>query len=94
LVHPASPIELSGGYVGDFLSHVMSHAVAGGVWFTVMNNVNVAGVAVLADVGAVVICEGVQPDRALLERCRDKCVPLLTTQLPLYESVQAAGRIA
>ena len=32
--------EVEGGYCGDLLSFVMSHAKCGDCWFTVMGNVN------------------------------------------------------
>lgn len=77
---------LSGGYAGDFLSNCMGKAVSGGVWLTVMNNVNVAAVAVLCEVGAVVLCEGVRPSPELEQKCRDQGVVLLCTALPVFES--------
>ena len=49
--------DCNGVYVGDFLSRVMGKAPPSCVWLTVMNNINVAGVAALAEVGAVVLCE-------------------------------------
>ena len=75
-----------GVYAGDFLSRVMSRAPSGCVWLTVMSNVNVAGVAALAEVSAVVLCEGVKPDAQLTEKCRQEGISLLTTSLGMYEA--------
>ena len=83
--------EIRGGYCGDFLSFVMGKAPAGAAWFTVMSNVNVAAVAYMADVGAVVLCESVKPDALLAERCNKEGIPLLTTPLDVYH---AAARLA
>ena len=44
--------EVEGGYCGDLLSFVMSHAKCGDCWFTVMGNVNAVAVAVLSDCAA------------------------------------------
>lgn len=83
--------EIKGGYCGDFLSFVMGRAPTGSAWLTVMSNVNVAAVAVMAEVGAVVVCEGVTPDAALVERCRTESINLITTPLDVYG---AAARLA
>ncbi len=78
--------EVEAFYVGDFLSRVMGKAPARSCWLTVMNNVNVAGVATLADISAVVLCEGVEPDARLQEKCRDEGISLLVTCLGAFEA--------
>lgn len=72
-------------YAGDFLSRVMGKAPSGCAWFTVMANVNVAGVAVLADSRVVVLCEGVSPDTALIAKCSTENIAIITTKLPVFE---------
>jgi hypothetical protein len=76
-------------YAGDFLSRVMGKAPAGGAWLTVMANVNVAGVAVLADIKAVILCEGVEPDKLLAEKCAAENIALIKTDLPAFECCRA-----
>lgn len=78
--------EISCAYAGDFLSIVMGSAKPGCVWFTVMNNVNVAGVACLIDCACVVLCEGTKPDPMLLEKCRAHGISLLSTPQPVFEA--------
>ena len=77
--------ETDSVYAGDFLSRVMGRAPAGSVWLTVMGNVNVAGVAVMADIGAVVLCEGVKPDALLIQKCAAEGIALLATAKTVYE---------
>lgn len=72
-------------YVGDFLSRVMGKAPSNSVWITVMSNVNVAGVAVLAEIKIVVLCEGVAPAPQLVDRCREENIALVTTDKGAYE---------
>ena len=74
-------INTDGVYVGDFLSRVMGKAPSRCVWLTVMTNVNVAGVATLADVSVVVLCEGVTPDERLVEKCAQESVSLILTDM-------------
>lgn len=74
-------------YAGDFLSRVMGKAPSKCCWFTVMNNVNVAGVATLADVSVILLCEGVKPDERLSDKCRSEGIALLTTDLDVYSAI-------
>ena len=78
-IMPEPEREVSGGYVGDLLSWVMGRAQTGNVWLTIMSNQNVAAVALMADVGCVILTEGVQPDKDLLRRAAEKGVNLLGT---------------
>lgn len=80
---------VSAVYAGDFLSNVMGKAPADCVWITVMNNVNVAGVAVLADIKVVVLCEGVKPDPLLTNKCKNENIVLLCTDMSVYECCKA-----
>lgn len=78
--HLAEPArEIRGGYAGDLLSWVMGRAEADCAWLTIMSNQNVAAVALMADVGCVILTEGVQPDKDLLRRAAEKGVNLLGT---------------
>ena len=85
-------INTDGVYVGDFLSRVMGKAPSRCVWLTVMTNVNVAGVATLAEIGAVVLCEGVEPDANLVERCKTENIALLKSPLAVYDACVALSK--
>lgn len=74
---PSPDLEVSGGYAGDLLSWVMGRAHEGDCWITIMTNVNVAAVAVMADAACVLLSEGVAPDAALLQRAEQQGVNLL-----------------
>ena len=82
----------AGGYCGDLLSWVMGRAPAGGVWLTIMSNVNVAAVAALTDVACVLLTEGVSPDGSLLQRAQAQGVSLLGTPLSTYECAVALAK--
>lgn len=81
--------EVTGGYAGDLLSFVMGRAPENCAWYTVMTNVNVAAVAVLADVSVVVLCEGCQPDLTLVERAKTQGINVIATTLPVYDAIAA-----
>ncbi len=86
---PDGNAEVEGGYCGDFLSFVMQRAPENAVWFTVMTNLNVAAVASLTGVGAVVVCEGSKCEEMLAERAKMQKICLLETDLDIYGAVKA-----
>lgn len=80
--------ELSTGYAGDFLSFVMGKAPADCAWFTVMNNINIMAVATLAEVGVVVVCEGVKVDEAISTRAAGQGINLVETDYDIFTAVK------
>ena len=84
--------EVLSFYAGDFLSNVIGKAGDSAAWFTVMNNVNVAGVAVLTEAAAIIICEGVKPDQNLVNRAAAQQINLLLTDLPVFEACAAVSK--
>lgn len=80
--------EISTGYCGDFLSNVISKAPENSVWFTVMNNQNVAAVQTLADIALTVLCEGVEPDETLAKRVKERGLNMIVTDLGVYDAVK------
>lgn len=77
---------VGGFYAGDFISRVISKAPENSCWLTIMSNVNVAGAAVMGDIKIVVLCEGVEPDAALTQKCRANDIALLRTDLDTYSA--------
>ena len=78
-----------GCYCGDFLSNVISKAPAGSAWLTVMNNINVAGVALLAEVAIIVLCEGVVPTDQMTEKCKQNDINIISTKKDVYNAIRA-----
>ncbi len=85
--------EITGAYVGDLLSRVMAGARRGYVWVTIQAHPNVVAVAVLGELAAVVIAEGVKPDPAGIARAEDEGIPVLTTAKPSYEVCVGLARL-
>lgn len=79
--------EIQSWYVGDLLSFVMGNAPQECCWLTIMSNVNVLAVATLIDCACVILCEGVKPDDALLQRAKQQNVCLLGVNTPIYQTV-------
>jgi hypothetical protein len=80
--------EIESGYSGDFLSNTISRAGDNCIWFTVMNNVNVAAVALLIDCAVICLCENVEPDKAFLEKAKNEKINIIGTQLDVYSAIK------
>ncbi len=87
IVNISSESTITTGYCGDFLSHVMGKAPSGCCWFTVIGNINVAGVAALAEVALVVLCEGAKADEALRTKARETGINIVETDLDVFAAV-------
>ncbi|MDR2090302.1 MAG: hypothetical protein LBP62_01395 [Clostridiales bacterium] len=83
--------KIKTGYCGDFLSFAMGRAPSDCAWFTVMSNVNVAAVALLAEVSVVVLCENVSPDENLTARCKTEGLNIIKTPLSEYAAAVKLG---
>jgi predicted transcriptional regulator len=77
--------EVSGGYCGDLLSHVLSKAQPGELWVTIQHHANVIAVAQVAGLSGVIIADGKRPDDAMLARAREQGVVLLSTSRSTFE---------
>ena len=86
--------EVTGCYIGDLLSWVMSRAQEGDAWLTVMGNINSIGVAVLADVACIVLTEGAALDADALKRAEQNGVNILRVEDNSYvTAIAVAGSI-
>ena len=85
--------EITGVYCCDLLSLAMARAPAGSVWVTVMGNVNTVAVASLAEVAAVILCEGLNYDERALSSAREQGITLLKSALPVYETAAGVGKL-
>lgn len=77
--------EVKSGYIGDLLSWVIGRAGAGSAWITIMSNVNVAAVALLADVSMIILAEDVSPDAELLNKTRENGIALYSSPMGAFE---------
>ncbi len=77
--------EFDNVYICDLLSWVMSHAQKGDAWITVLTNVNVPAVALMAEVACVIIPEGVVPEELTVKRANENGVVMVGTGLNSFE---------
>ncbi|BCJ92536.1 hypothetical protein acsn021_01050 [Anaerocolumna cellulosilytica] len=70
----------------DLLSSAMSKAPAGGVWITVIANMNTLAVASLTKVACIILAEGVTPDSQTLKKAREQQITVLASEQPIFET--------
>lgn len=81
--------QISGGFVGDVLSHVMANVLPGYAWITVQTHENVVAVASMLEVSCVIVCQReIQPET--LSRAQAEGVTLLWSADGAFE---VAGKL-
>ena len=79
--------EVNGIFSCDLLSHVMGFASEKNILITVLNNINVLGVASLLDLSCVVFSHNIQVNDAVIKKTNELNIPLLRTKLSTSEAV-------
>lgn len=76
---------VAGGYVSDLLSDVMGHAREGEVWVTLQTHKNIAGIASLKDLAAIVLVKGFTPAEDAVSAAESEGIPILGTDMQTFE---------
>ena len=76
---------VTGCYIGDLLSWVMSRAQAGDVWITVMTNINIAAVGALTDVACIIIPENIEVEATTVAKANKQEILILSSSETAYQ---------
>ena len=79
--------EVSGIFSCDLLSHVMGFSSEKNILITVLNNINVLGVASLLDLSCVIFSHNTQVNKAIINKTNELDIPLIRTKLSTSETV-------
>lgn len=82
--------KISRVFCCDLLSVAMSKVPAGGIWVTVIANVNTLAVASLTEAACVILAEGTHIDESFIKKAQQEDICLLTTELPVFEAAKLA----
>ena len=77
--------DITGCYIGDLLSWVMSKADSGNIWITIMTNVNIVAVAALTDVSCIIVCEDAEIDDAAIQKALQQDITIFKSEYTSYE---------
>lgn len=79
--------EVSGIFACDLLSHVMGFASEGNILITVLNNINVLGVASLLELSCVIFSYDIAVSDTIINKANELEIPLFRTQLSTAEII-------
>lgn len=85
--------EVNGIFACDLLSHVMGFASEKNILITVLNNINVLGVASLLDLSCVIFSHNIQVNEAIITKTNELNIPLIRTKLSTSETVITLQKI-
>ena len=78
---------IDGIFVCDLLSHVMGNAQENNAFITVLNNINVLGVASLLDLSCVIFSHNTKVNEQIISKANELEIPLLSTKLSSAKTV-------
>jgi len=78
--------EISTASCSDLLSDVLVFTDANALLITGLSNAQVIRTAEMVDISAVCFVNGKKPDESTVELAKEKKIPLITTELSMYES--------
>lgn len=79
--------DVNGMFSSDLLSHVMGFASERNILITVLNNINVLGVASLLDLSCVIFSHNIQVNEQIITKSNELNIPLIRTKLSTSETV-------
>lgn len=79
--------EITDGYASDLLSNVMGQAQPGMVWVTMQGHQNVAAVAALIGLSAVIVAGDAAVSEDTLNKAALNEVVIFSTSMPAYEVI-------
>ena len=81
---------ISGCFVSDLLSYVIGNAGEGTVWITLQTHKNIAAVATLKDLAAIILIGDHKPDEDTVRQAFDEDLPILGSR---DEAFELSGKI-
>lgn len=77
--------DLTGVYICDLLSWVMSHGKKYDAWITVQTHSNIIAVASLLELSSIIIPEGIEVPEDTLKKAEEEGIPVFQSDLSAYE---------
>lgn len=80
-------VDIVGGYASDLLSNVMGQAAPGMIWVTMQGHQNIAAVASLIGLSAIIVAGDAPIEDDTLKKAEQNDVLILATSLPAYDVI-------
>ena len=85
--------KAEGCYCSDLLSHCMSNISENNVWITVQTNINIAAIAVLTDLGCIIIAQQMSIEEPVIKKAREEGITIFRSPKTAYELCVEIGRL-
>ncbi len=85
--------ELSGAYICDLLSWVMSHGKKGDTWITVQTHSNIIAVAALLEISCVIVPEDIEVPEDTLNKANEEGVAVFQSSFSAYQLAKELYKI-
>jgi hypothetical protein len=82
--------NVSGAYTSDLLSDVIANAKKDNVWVTLQTHLNIAAVATLKELSAIIIVMNKEIDKDTLEKAEEEKINILKTSMTAF---QVSGKL-
>jgi predicted transcriptional regulator len=79
--------EITGGYVSDILSSVLTHAQPGNIWVTYQRHLNIVPIAGAKEISGIIVVSGRKVDKETLEKADEEKIPILGTSMDAFQVV-------
>jgi len=76
--------ELTGAYMCDLLSWVMSHGKKGDAWITVQTHSNIIAVAALLELSCIIVPEDIEVPEDTLRKAEEEGIAIFQSSLSTY----------
>ncbi len=83
--------DISGCFICDLLSHAMGKVETDNLWITVQTNMNIIAIAVLTELSAIIIAQGMDVGEDVINKANDEGVTLLQSDKTAYELALMIG---
>lgn len=77
--------DVNSAYSSDLLSDVMGNAKSGQIWVTMQTHKNVASIAALKDIAAVIIVRNGVPDEDMLAFAKENDLAVFASSEPTFQ---------
>lgn len=85
--------DVTGVYISDLLSWVMSHANKGDVWITVHIHLNIVAVALLVEMACILVPEGIQVEETTIKKANEEGIVILSSDKTAYQIAVEISRL-
>ena len=69
--------DVTGGYVSDILSDVLTYAQEGDIWVTIQTHLNIVPISSMKGISAIILPNNRIPDEETLEKAFEEKMPIL-----------------